>query len=113
MRRRKTKPNDPAFARLTVAAVALEFGRPELSLDLEAKGDKQLVFSRQVAMYLMRTVFDINPTRTAELFRRDRSTVAHAIQVIEDAREDPVFNRKLIQIEAFLSNGLSAFGELA
>lgn len=113
MRRRKPKPNDPAFARLTVAAVALEFGRPQLSLDLAAKGDKQLVFSRQVAMYLMQTVFDINATRTAELFGRDRSTVAHAIKVIDESREDPVFDRKLLQIESFLTNGLTAFGETA
>ncbi len=113
MRTKKFRPDDPAFARLTVAAVSLEFGTPELSLDLRRKGTKQIAFSRQVAMYLLQTVFDMTISRTAELFSRDRSTVTHALKVIEDSREDEVFNRKLIKVEDFLLTSSSLFGGAA
>lgn len=111
-RRRNIRPDDPAFARLTVATVALEFGHPDLSIDLRLKGTKQLVYARQVAMYLLQTVFDMTTTRTAELFSRDRSTVSHALKVVEESREDPVLNRKLIKVEDFLFASFAEFGDL-
>lgn len=110
MRTRRLHPNDPAFARLTLAAVALEFGQPDLSLSPGHKGSKHTVFARQTAMYLLHTVRDLTMTRTAELFSRDRSTVSHALNVIEDSREDPVFNRKLEKVEDFLIESFAHLG---
>ena len=110
MRTRKIRTDDPAFARLTVAAVALEFGSHELSMDMAHRGPKDMAFARQVAMYLLQTVFDMTATRTAELFSRDRSTVAHALNVIEESRDDTVFNRKLTKVEDFLLDSSATFG---
>jgi len=110
MRTRNIRPDDPAFARLTVAAVALEFGCHDLSLDVRTKTTKDIIFARQIAIYLLQTVFNLTTTRTAELFSRDRSTVSHAIRMIEEARDDEVFNRKLIKVEDFLLNSSALFG---
>ena len=47
--------------------------------------------------------------RVAELFSRDRSTIVHALNVVEDSRDDPVFNRKLLNAESFLNESLKTF----
>ncbi len=54
-------------------------------------------------MYLVHVMFNINLTRTAELFSRDRSTVSHACNVVEDSRDDEIFNAKLERLERFLN----------
>ena len=108
---RRQHPDDPAFARLTVSAVGLEFGLPYLTLEKHQKrgGTKQEVFARQLAAYLCQTVFDMSIPRVAELFSRDRTTIIHALRVVEDSRDDPVFNRKLMKAESFLTDSLQTF----
>lgn len=103
MRRKQSAPLDYSHAHLTVAAVALEFDVPELDLNARHKGTAQICFARQIAMYLLNVVFNINLTRTAQIFSRDRSTVSHACNVVEDSRDDDIFNAKLERLENFLS----------
>ena len=111
MATRQQHPDDPGFARLAVAAVGLEFGIPNLKLERDGKkiGIRHEVFARQVAAYLCQTVFGMSVPRVAELFTRDRSTIVHALSVVEDSRDDPVFNRKLLKTEDFLIQGLHIF----
>ena len=111
MAARKQHPDDPGFARLTVSAVGLEFGLPHLTLDNHCRkgATKQEVFARQISAYLCQTVFDMSIPRVAELFTRDRTTIIHALNVVEEGREDPVFNRKLMRAETFLSESLQTF----
>ena len=108
---RRQHPDDPSFARLAVASVGLEFGLPNLKLERDGRkiGVRSEVFARQVAAYLFQTVFDMSTPRVAELFTRDRSTIQHALIVVEDSREDPVFNRKLMKLEDYLTETLRAF----
>ena len=108
---RKQHPDDPGFARLTITAVGLEFGLPDLALERSerAGATKQEIFARQIAAYLCQTVFDMSVPRVAQLFSRDRSTIIHALNVIEEGREDPVFNRKLAKAETFLMDSLETF----
>ena len=109
---RRQHPDDPSFARLAVAAVGLEFGQPNLKLERDGRkiGLRHEVFARQVAAYLCQTVFAMSTPRVAELFTRDRTTIIHALNVVEESRDDPVFNRKLIKTEEFLIGSLHAFG---
>jgi len=108
---RQQHPDDPGFARLTVTAVGLEFGLPHLTLEhhTRAGATKQEIFARQIAAYLCQTVFNMSIPRVAQLFSRDRSTIVHALNVIEEGREDPVFNRKLCKAETFLLDSLQTF----
>ena len=108
---RRQHPDDPGFARLTLAAVGLEFGLPNLRLERDGKkiGLRHEVFARQIAAYLCQTVFAMSTPRVAELFTRDRTTIIHALRVVEESREDPVFNRKLLKTEAFLIDSLHRF----
>lgn len=111
MATRQQHPDDPSYARLAIATVALEFGLPNLKLERDGKkiGIRHEVFARQVAAYLCQTVFNMSTPRVAELFTRDRSTISHAVNVVEDSRDDPVFNRKLLKAESFLIESLHMF----
>lgn len=99
---RQVDPLDPARARLAVAAVAIEFGVPDLSLERPEQRNPLIDFARQVAMYLASSLFGMTMTRIGELFGRDRSTVSHALRVVEDGRTDPVFDSKIDRLELWL-----------
>ncbi len=89
-------------ALIVVAAVSLEFGISDTNLVSPEKAGRHLRFARQVAMYLAHIVYELNHTQIGRLFSKDRSTVSHACKVIEDSREDGVFDMKLIRLENFL-----------
>lgn len=58
--------------------------------------------ARQVAMYLAHVGFGLNYSEAGLLFGRDRTTVSHACQVIEDRRDDPRFDASLDCLEQTL-----------
>lgn len=53
-------------------------------------------------MYLAHVACGLTMTQTGELFRRDRTTVAHGCGAVEDLRDDPVLDRALTILEAVL-----------
>ncbi len=91
---------DVARAQLAagVAAHALALEREEILAP--GRGSSAIAFARQVAMYICHVGFKASLSRVAVAFRRDRSTVAHACHVIEDRREDPVFDGWISALEA-------------
>lgn len=67
-----------------------------------SRGDARSAFARQMAMYLCRLVYDMSLGDIALAFGRDRSTAAHAIRRIEEAREQPEIDRTTTWLEAAL-----------
>ncbi len=102
MRRQKNSPDDILRVRLIMAAVALEFHVRDMDLTKPGRGSPQMVLARQVAMYLTITVFHLTQSRTAGIFRRDRSTIYHACKIVEEHRDDPIFDVKISRLESFL-----------
>ncbi len=95
--------SDRVRAELIAAAVALEFGLPHFEAASPLKGPSEISFARQAAMYLLHVVFELNFSRVGRAFCRDRSTAGYACRVIEDSRDDPLFDQKLAALELFLS----------
>lgn len=89
-------------ANLAIAAVSLEFGLTELDMKNPERQNRQLRFARQVAMYLAHVVYELNHTHLGRIFAKDRSTISHACKVVEESRDDGVFDLKLIRLENFL-----------
>lgn len=102
MQANKYIKSDLARARLVMAAVALEFGVPDIEVWSQTKGTSRSSFARQIAMYLTHIVYEINLSRVARTFNRDRSTASHACKVVEESRDDDLIDEKLISLEAFL-----------
>lgn len=91
-----------ARAYLAQMAVCEAFDIHLAALFAEGRGRRPVSFARQTAMYLCRLVFAMRLCEIALCFGRDRTTVAHAIDHIEEAREDIVFDAKLRLLEAVL-----------
>lgn len=56
--------------------------------------------ARHVAMYLAHVAFQLPLGDVARGFARDRTSIAHGVARIEDARDDEVFDGLLSQMEA-------------
>ncbi len=62
--------------------------------------------ARQLAMYLAHVVGGLSLSEVGRLFGRDRTTVAHACQVVEDRRDDLTFDRAVSLLELALNGFL-------
>ncbi|MDH4981281.1 helix-turn-helix domain-containing protein [Hyphomicrobium sp. D-2] len=80
-------------------AVVQVFGVSESELRRASRGRANVALARQVAMYLAHVGCGLSLTEAGRLFERDRTTVAHACGVIEDRRDDPLFDRALDLLE--------------
>jgi chromosomal replication initiation ATPase DnaA len=80
-------------------AVGQVFGIAGNDLRRSTRGRANVALARQVAMYLAHVGCGMSLTETGRLFGRDRTTVAHACGVVEDRRDDPLFDRVLDLLE--------------
>lgn len=85
--------------RLIETAIGDVFGVPHAALSAQSRGKAPVALARQAAMYLAHVSCGLNLTDVGFIFARDRTTVAHACAVIEDRRDDPVFDRALELME--------------
>lgn len=84
---------------LIEAAIGEIFGVACADLAAPSRGKAPVALARQAAMYLAHVSCGLNLTDVGTVFGRDRTTVAHACAVIEDRRDDPVFDRALELME--------------
>lgn len=85
--------------RVIELAVTQVFDVEECELAAFSRGEARTAHARQVAMYLAHVACHLSLTDVGRMFGRDRTTVAHACAVIEDERDDPVFDRTLDLLE--------------
>lgn len=90
---------DPRPREAIEKAVVQVFGVGYDDLHCVTRGCAKVALARQVAMYLAHVACGLSLTDTGRLFNRDRTTVAHACGVIEDRRDDPMFDRALDLLE--------------
>lgn len=98
----------PAGSLHLVLAVADAFDVAPGDLRSPTRGRQELALARQSAIYLARMVFGMTLSDAGGLFNRDRTTAAHACRLVEDRRDDPLFDRLLADLEEDLrtaSNG--------
>lgn len=81
------------------AAVSQVFGVEHEALATVTRGIARVALARQVAMYLAHVGCGLSMRAAGALFGRDRTTVAHACLIVEDRRDDPMFDRALDLLE--------------
>lgn len=91
--------------------VAQVFGVARRDLDRPTRGRAPVARARQVAMYLAHVACGMSLTDVGRIFSRDRTTVAHACGVVEDGRDDLVFDRVLELLEQIVTARLAAYRE--
>lgn len=97
VRFQKLRADSEVFA--LAQAVADEAGVCLTEIMRRRRGFGRAAMARQLAMYLAHVRLSRTRTEVAELFCRDRKTVAHALQSTEDRRDSPVFERLIERIE--------------
>ena len=84
---------------LIEATIGEIFGVACTDLAAPSRGKAPVALARQAAMYLAHVSCGMSLTDVGAVFGRDRTPVAHACAVIEDRRDDPVFDRALELME--------------
>lgn len=79
--------------------VAGAFNVSYSALRSATRGRANVAFARQVAMYLTHISGGLSFAEVGRQFGRDRTTVAHACEVVEDRRDDPNLDRSLDFLE--------------
>jgi len=92
-----------AARRAIESAVAAVLEVDARELQARSRGSARTAFARQVAMYLAHVACGISLTDVGLLFRRDRTTVAHACSLVEDSRHDPDLDCRLEHLERAIS----------
>ena len=84
-------------------AIAVAFEIKARDLRSATRGTAEAAFARQVAMYLAHVSCGLSFTAIGRIFHRDRTTVAHACELIEDRRDDARVDRTLDLLEAVIA----------
>ncbi|KQV44534.1 hypothetical protein ASE37_01630 [Rhizobium sp. Root268] len=65
---------------------------------------------RQIAMYICHVVLQLSLTDIGTAFGRDRTTVGHACNVVEDRRDDKAYDEFVAAIERVVTSVFGAAG---
>jgi chromosomal replication initiation ATPase DnaA len=94
--------------RMLTEAIGEALGiRPDRILS-PVRGTARVALARQVAIYLARTRLGLSFTEAGRLFRRDRTTAAHACRRVEETRDDAVFDALIDSLDATIAGRLAA-----
>lgn len=83
---------DEAAARLAAGLASFGLGVPIEAIMSASRETREAAFARKIAIYLCSTAFSMSYARIALAFARDRSTVGAACRIVEDKRDDPLFD---------------------
>lgn len=84
---------------LATGRVALAFGLKPEDIHADTRGVANVALARQVSMYILHVALGMTFSDAGGVFGRDRTTAAHACKVVEDMRDDPVFDKMIAEIE--------------
>jgi chromosomal replication initiation ATPase DnaA len=98
-RRRRPKDRTAQLCWSMETAIAVAFGVPVDEMRAATRRSAPAAFARQTAMYLAHVVLRQSYSAVGRLFRRDRTTAAHACAVVEERRDDPAFDNLLQRLE--------------
>ncbi len=71
------------------------------------RGDAKSSRARQVAIYLMHTSLSLSYGDISRIYGRDRTTIAYSCKVVEDLRDEPLFDGWITGLEQAVSMMLS------
>lgn len=80
-------------------SVSRVFAVPVQAMRSATRGRAHVALARQTAMYLAHVVCGLSLTEVGRIFGRDRTTVSHACALIEDRRDEQVFDQLVELLE--------------
>ncbi len=98
--------------RFAVATISAVTSLPISKLNTASRSTIEIAYARQIAMYLAHTKFGVSYADVGGFFNRNRSTVAHACQVIEDQRDERDFDDHLSRMEYLIDAAMPITPEI-
>ncbi len=80
---------DAACAQIVIANVSIIYRMPISAIMNERRGRQKVSDARQVSQYLCHIGFQQSFSTIGKIFKRDRTSVAHACQRVEGERDKP------------------------
>jgi chromosomal replication initiation ATPase DnaA len=108
---RRAAPAAPAALRaraVVESAISAAFAVPTAEIGRATRGQAQIAFARQSAMYLAHVALGFTLSDVGRAFGRDRTTAAHACRRVEERREDPQVDAALAALEHTIRNACGA-----
>ena len=102
IRRREARDRDLAAAALITQMVAFSTGIDAEEIASGGRSRADAARARQIAMYLAHTALSWPLWRVGVAFGRDRTTAGHACGVVEEMRDDRLFDTRLEALETSL-----------
>lgn len=93
------QPSDKLLATFINQMVASAFElSPERLLRYE-RGSARATRARQISIYLMHTTLSFSLSTISRIYKKDRTTIGYACRVIEDLRDKPAFDDRIVELE--------------
>lgn len=86
---------------LVLAIVSKDLDVSIADLKRATRSKTKICVARQVVMYLLHTSMSCSYCEVANFLSRDRTTVSHGCRLIEDMRDDEVFDQTISKMEIF------------
>lgn len=93
------KPADKLLATFVNQMVASAFELSADDLMRANRGNARASRARQISIYLMHTALSFSLSKIAIIYQKDRTTVGYACRVIEDLRDGPAFDDRILELE--------------
>jgi len=94
-----SSPGKRILARFINQMVASVYSLPASRLLRCDRGKASASRARQVSIYLMHTLLSLSYGEVGTVYGKDRTTIAYACHLIEDLRDEPAFDDKLLELE--------------
>lgn len=94
-----TKSGDKLLATFVNQMAASAFELTSERLLRVDRGNARATRARQISIYLMHTVLSFPLIKIARIYKKDRTTIGHACRVIEDLRDNPAFDDRILELE--------------
>jgi chromosomal replication initiation ATPase DnaA len=100
--RQKLKEQHAQIANIVGSVVAHSLQVPPAEMFAQTRCRASTALARQIAIYLLHTGVGLSLNQVAPLFKRDRTTVAHACRKVEELRDDQHIDTLLGHLERSL-----------
>jgi chromosomal replication initiation ATPase DnaA len=95
----RVKDSHAQIAEMIGAVVAHSLRVPPADMFAQTRCRAHTALARQIAIYLMHTGIGLSLNQVAPLFKRDRTTVAHACRRVEELRDNGDMDLLLSNLE--------------
>ena len=90
---------DAVCCRLAARLAASHYDVPLSQVVARRRSSRRVTRARHVGIYLAHVIYGLSLVGVGLGFGRDRTTVAYACRMVEDARDDPAFDAALVGLE--------------